>query len=124
MCRLAGSREYCSWADRKMAHQINESDWKVFRQLRAIALERLCERVIDEIRGKASVSDLTAHDRYLDVVGLIKRRDREMANAFDDVRRSTAFIRMLAIVSLGLLTEDEIDQFSPEMRDGLRSLRA
>ena len=106
-----------------MAHQIKESDWKVFRQLRAIALERFCERVIDEIRGTASVSDRTAHDRYLDVYALIKRRDRELANAFDDVRRSTAFMRMLAIQSLGLLTEEEIDHFSPEMRDGLRSLR-
>ena len=29
---------------------IKESDWKVFRKLREVALERYCERVLKEVR--------------------------------------------------------------------------
>jgi hypothetical protein len=29
---------------------IKESDWKVFRKLRELALERFCQRVLEEVR--------------------------------------------------------------------------
>jgi hypothetical protein len=104
-----------------MAHAINESDWKILRQLHPIALERFCGRVIDEVHGVISASNRSSHDRYLDVLVVIKTRQREMADAFDDLRRSTAFLRLLAIQSHSLLTEEEIGRFSPEMRAWLQS---
>lgn len=52
--------------------------------------------------------------RYLAVFKLLQRRDEELAEAFDEVRRSTAW-RQLAIIRVrGLLTEDEFARFSPE----------
>jgi hypothetical protein len=42
-----------------MPRVINESDWRVFRNLHAIALERFCQRmkrsIILEIRGMAAL---------------------------------------------------------------------
>ena len=32
-----------------MQRTISESDWKLFRQLHALALERFCERVLSEV---------------------------------------------------------------------------
>ena len=33
---------------------IKESDWKVFKRLRELALERFCERILGEIAGISS----------------------------------------------------------------------
>ena len=43
-----------------------------------------------------------------------------MADTFDDMRRSRALQRLTCIQSHGLLTEEELGQFSPEMREALR----
>jgi hypothetical protein len=44
-----------------------------------------------------------------------------MAHAFNDMRRSRAFQRLVAIQSLELLTADELVRLSPEMRESLRA---
>jgi hypothetical protein len=104
-----------------MSRDFKESDWKVLRQLHPIALERFCRHVLDEIQGITSDTSRDSHARYLAVFDLLRRRDRELANAFDDMRWSRAFVRLLNIQSHGLLTEDELGRFSPEVRESLRS---
>jgi hypothetical protein len=104
-----------------MSRDFKEADWKVLRQLHPIALERFCQRVLDEIQGITSDTNRGSHARYLAVFDLIRRRDRELANAFDDMRRSRAFLRLVNIQSHGLLTEEELGRFSPEVRESLRS---
>ena len=46
---------------------------------------------------------------------LIQDRDKSMARAFDDLRRSTALMRLVNIINEGLLTDDELKQFSQEL---------
>jgi hypothetical protein len=99
-----------------MTRTISEPDWKVFRQLRPIALERFCQRVLDEIAGLAGDTTKTSHERYLAVFRLLERRDRELADAFNDMRRSTAYFLLGHIQSHDLLTEEEMARFSPETR--------
>jgi hypothetical protein len=101
---------------------IPESDWKRFRQLHPIALERFCQRVLAEVEKLTSATDKTSHERYLAVFQLIKRRDRELANAFDDMRRSTALRQLACIRSHELLTEEEMARFSPETRGAVQGL--
>ena len=72
---------------------IKESDWKIFRRLHRIALERYCQRVLEEVK-LATVSDDSYHDCYLKVYRLMQDRDRTMARAFNDLRRSTALVRV------------------------------
>jgi hypothetical protein len=43
---------------------------------------------------------------------LIKRRDTELAEAFNDLRRSNAFLRLACIRAHQLLTDDEFGRFS------------
>jgi len=75
-----------------MAVEIKESDWKLFRQLHKAALERFCERVLNEIRSAMVDDGESYHDRYLEVFALIRDRDKAIASMFDDVRRSNALI--------------------------------
>jgi hypothetical protein len=104
-----------------MSRQIKESDWKLFRELRAIALDRFCERVLNEVVRIAADLGRSNHERCLAIFKLLGRRNREMANAFDNPRRSTARIQLVAIQSHGLLTDEELERFSAETRDAVRA---
>jgi hypothetical protein len=99
-----------------MAREIPESDWKLFRQLHPIALERFCERVLADIGQLASETGKRAHERYLAIYQLVRRRDKELADAFNDKRRSTARLQLVIICRHGLLTEEELARFSAETR--------
>jgi hypothetical protein len=95
---------------------IPERDWKHLRAVKAAALERFCEQVLQECAGVLAETGLTAHERYLKLFRLIDRRDDELADAFDDLRRSTAIFRLMTMRRLGLVTEEEMEGFTPETR--------
>ncbi len=99
-----------------MTNSISESDWKLFRQLRSVALERFCQRVLSEIEQLAADNTKSNHDRYLAIYKLMMRRDKELATAFNDLRRSTALFQLVQIQSHDLLTEEEMGRFGPETR--------
>lgn len=105
-----------------MARDFPESDWKVFRRLHGVALERFCAGVLNEIQAAASKEDRSSHDRYLDVYRLIHQRDRELAQAFNDFRRSTAFMQLVVMQSHGLLTQEEMSAFTLQTRESVGSL--
>ena len=100
-----------------MPRIISESDWGIFRNLHAIALERFCQRVLSDINQISSDATRTSHQRYLAIYKLIERRDRELAEAFNDLRRSTALRQLAWIQSYKLLTEEEMAAFTAETRD-------
>jgi hypothetical protein len=102
-----------------MALEIKESDWKLFRQLHNAALERFCERVLNEIRSAMVNDGDSYHDRYLVVFALIRDRDKAIASMFNDVRRSNALILLANIKQAGLLTPAEVAQFSAETREAI-----
>jgi hypothetical protein len=93
-----------------------EADWKVFRDVHLLALERFCRRVLTEA-GKLTVEDgSSSHERYGTLYGLIQRRDKELALMFNDARRSTALLQLVHLRREGLLTEAEFADFSSETR--------
>ena len=105
-----------------MSRDLPESDWKAFRKLREIALERFCERVLGEIETIASNGVTSYHDRYLKIYRLVDNRDGELARAFNDPRRSRAILQLAAINSCGLLSEEELLSFTPETREAVEFL--
>ena len=105
-----------------MTNGINESDSKLFRQLRSLALERFCQQILSEVEQLAADCTKSSHDRYLAVYKLIARRDKELADAFNDLRRSTALVHLVQIQSHALLTEEEMGRFSPETRAAVQFL--
>jgi hypothetical protein len=100
-------------------HEIKESDWKIFRQLRPPALERLCKRILSEIERVSADGSKGYHERYLEIFRVLRQRDREVAEAFDGPRRSRALTQIASIKQLGLLTDDESLRFSQETRDAV-----
>ncbi len=103
---------------------IPEQDWKVLKQLHPIALDRFSRRVLDETEGLLKDHSKSSPDIYLAIYKLIQRCDKEMADIFNDYRRSTAFFQIAMMHSRGLLTEQEFQQFSPETRDSIIAIQA
>lgn len=99
-----------------MAREISESDWKVVKQLHAVALDRFCERVLSEVDAIAADASRTSHQRYLALFETVQRRNKEMANFFDDLRRSTALLQIAALRNRGLLEGGEFMRLSEETR--------
>jgi hypothetical protein len=100
-----------------MMREIKEPDWKILRQVHKEALERFCEQILLEVERINSDSAKSFHERYLDIWKVLRRRDKEMAETFNDLRRSRAFTHIAAMKARGLVTDDEFSRFSQEIRD-------
>jgi hypothetical protein len=105
-----------------MSREFSEADWRVLRQLEPVALERVCQRVLSEIGRLASDTEQGAHERYLEIYQLLRRRDSELARIFNGLRRSNALIRLACMHSHELLRSDELARFSPETREALLAI--
>ena len=99
-----------------MERRIDESDWKLFRQLQPLVLDRFCQRVLADVTRIAADTDTSSHERYLSVFKLLQERDEELAATFDAARRSTALVQLARIRFQELLTEEEFGRFSQETR--------
>jgi hypothetical protein len=105
-----------------MAREMRESDWKIFREIRTIALERFCQRVLDEVDKITSQSDKSSHERYLSIFNLLKHRDEELADSFNNPRRSVAIVQLARMQFYKLLDEEEFFRFSSEARESVQGL--
>ena len=105
-----------------MSHDIPESDWKRFRELRELALERFCKQVLEALEPLIQSTSQTYHQRYHDVFQLLKERDRDLARAFDDPRRSHMIEQLAAMDANGLLAPGELAPFTAGTRTAIKAL--
>lgn len=98
---------------------ISESDWKKYKKLKEIALDRFCQGVLADAKTIAQHGALSAHARYGMLYGIIHDRNRDMARMFDGLARSSALFKLTLMVSHNLLTEAELSILS---EDALKSL--
>jgi hypothetical protein len=107
---------------RKMNQQIRESDWQVFRKLKPLALERLCERILTEISQISSDPSPSFHQRYLAVYELVQQRDKELGRAFNAMSRSKAIYGIAHMHAMELVADEELADFSEETQAAVRLL--
>lgn len=100
-----------------------ESDWKYMSSIQSTLLERLCERINQQMTTILNDTSLSAHERYLKIYQAVKTSDKDVARAFDDWRRSTLFSRLLEICRQKLMTDEELQKLSPETRQRVDSLK-
>lgn len=98
---------------------IAESDWRKFKALRQIALDRFCQGVLADAKAIAQHGALSAHARYGMLYGLIQDRNKDMYRAFDanSQSRSSALRGLSLMVKHDLLSEAELSVLSEEARD-------
>ncbi len=99
---------------------IPEADWKKFGPLRAVALDRLCDSILKSAVEIAKNENDSNHDRYLLLFKTVRDQDRELAQIFDGYSRSKALMQLAMMASKGLISEDEIEQFSEDTQNYVR----
>ncbi len=99
-----------------------EADWRLLRALHDTALDRYCARVLQECATGIRDTNGSAHDRYLRLFRVVNERDASLAAAFNDLRRSTAIQRLASMMALGVVTDEELSQFSQTTRDSATTI--
>lgn len=105
-----------------MSHNVPETDWKHFRKVQKAALERFCQRTLQELEPLIRNSALTYHQRYLDVFKLLKHRDRELGRAFNDPRRSHMIEQLAVMCVYDLVEPGEFEGFTAQTRAAVEGL--
>jgi len=99
-----------------------ERDWKVLRQLMPLALDRYCQRTLEDVERVLADRTAGAHACYRSIHRVLGERDVDLASAFDDMRRSQAIFRVREIRRLGLFEPAEYARFSEETRASVERL--
>ena len=102
-------------------NQIPESDWKAWRQMSAVALERFCSEALEGVRA-ITLREGSAHARYREVFAFLRERDEVVAAIFDDQRRSNAYLKMARAVSENVLQASELGKLTKESQAIVRSI--
>ena len=100
---------------------ISEADWKHFKQVKADALDRCCQQVLDDVRKGIDDPELSNHAKYLYLYKLMENSDKRIANIFDYNARSKAMLQLALMKSDGLLEAKQISGFSDELQRFINS---
>ena len=105
-----------------MDRHIPEADWRQFKRIHPVLLERFCQDVLDDLAELLWAGDGTAHEKYLRIYKLIQDRDKDLGAAFDDFRRSTAVLQLAMMRRMGLLGDEELSGFSEDTQSIIRGV--
>jgi hypothetical protein len=105
-----------------MSSQIPEADWRRFKEVSERLLEDFCSRILKEAVATSQSGQGTAHERYLKLYGLIQNRDGEIANAFNDFRRSTAIMQLAIMRRMKLLRDEDLSRFSEQTQQRIEAI--
>lgn len=105
-----------------MSYESAEQDWRILRQLEPVALERHCQATLERIAQIASDKTKNYHERYRAIWRVMQERDDEVVETFDDMRRSRALMRICALRTHRLLTEEEFARFSEQTRSAVEAI--
>jgi hypothetical protein len=102
--------------------QFPEREWKKLRKIRDRALSRFCARSLAKIRAKVEGDDAgNEHEAFLGICRLVRKQNRELADLFDDWRRSTALVTLMGWAKAGVITEEEFQSFAEETKESVRA---
>lgn len=95
---------------------ISESDWKKFKKIKDSALERFCGTAMDDFEEAIAKRDAPNHARYLYLYKLLENYDKRISLLFNDHSRSKAMMQLMLLRQEGLVTNEELDTLSEEMK--------
>ncbi len=94
---------------------MSESDWKLLSRNKEEYLNRLCSNILAEIQRISDDNTKTQHQRYGAIYGLIRDRDRVIADIFNRWSRSQFDKIVVQLIHEGLIDKDLIG-FTDETR--------
>jgi len=101
---------------------IPEKDWKQMRSLKARVLDDACARIVTSVESIVQKREGRNHEAYLELWDLLHKEDDKIAFMFDDLKRSTAFFKLAAWQSHGLVSERDLALFTEETQDAVKAI--
>jgi hypothetical protein len=92
---------------------VPESDWKQLRALKDDLLNVACEAIFQRIGQISAARKGREHEAYLELWQALKKEDDAIVAMFDDYTRSNAVFKIAALKYHGVLTDQQLAQFSP-----------
>ncbi len=105
-----------------MPRDIAERDWKVFKELHAIAMDRFFEKAVKEMQPLLWAKNKPAQERFWDALTYAAKQRKQAARLFDGSSRSNTSFMAGLIYANQFLTDEEIARFTPELQEQLRSI--
>lgn len=101
---------------------IPEKDWKRIRAIKDIKLNAICADILDEINQEIKNKDDENHKAYLKVWDIVNTRDIDIADMFNDFRRSNAVFKLALWYKNGYLTDKELNEFTQETQSTINAM--
>jgi len=86
--------------------------------MKPAVLDRVCKGILDALRAKiaTSATEQIHHEQYLNVYRWLDGKDKEIANGFNDLKRSNAYYRLAYWVRSRWLTLQEFNGLSEDTK--------
>ncbi|ALO34681.1 hypothetical protein CMT41_08070 [Colwellia sp. MT41] len=101
---------------------IPEKDWKLFRKLQNDLTAKACELIFVKVDELAKNRAGSEHTSYLELYGLIQDEDVKIAEMFNNPTRNNVLLKLVALKSYGVFTDDQFQMFSQETQDRVDSM--
>ncbi|HJC11445.1 MAG TPA: hypothetical protein H9935_11680 [Candidatus Blautia merdigallinarum] len=99
--------------------EISKKDWKLFREKLAVWQENYMDRLIKDYIALLSAGDRNASDKFWELDNKI-RTDRRHPGVILNVRKSEAIYDILRLIRLGVITYEDLSDFSEELQQTVK----
>lgn len=101
--------------------EVSKKDWKLFRERlpewQEAYMERLTKKYIRLLSGKGDASE-----RFWKLERRIQT-DKKKPGVQMELRKQDVMIDLLTLIRDGVITFEELDEFSEDLKDGVRFLK-
>ena len=101
--------------------EITKSDWKLYREKIAEWQENYMSRLNNEYIALLSADDKIASDKFWELDKRIKN-DRRHPGVIIEVSKSNAVFDMVRLIRLGVITYDDLTDFSDNLKQTVKEL--
>jgi len=101
---------------------IPEKDWQQLRTLKDDMLDNACERIFKKIDKISKSRKGREHESYLKLWKILKEEDEAISIMFDDLKRSNAFMKLIALRRNNLLSDNDLELFTEETQSIIKEL--
>ena len=101
--------------------EITKSDWKLYREKIAEWQENYMSRLNNEYIALLSADDKIASDKFWELDKRIKN-DRRHPGVIIEVSKSNAVFDMVRLIRLGVITYDDLIDFSDNLKQTVKEL--
>ncbi len=98
-------------------YDIPERDCKILQGMKDELLQLACGDILDRISTLIIESHESNHKTYLKLWETMRKEDRMIVGMFDDLKRSTAILKLLAWYNYGYIGKETLKQFSIETQN-------